>query len=245
MRKAVRDIFVIAAMKSVPDIKRQPFILALLGLVSAIPIFMLMASGGSIEFGIIGGIVGSISFWAINQIMQDTAWDRYMKMREMIVAMPVQPLSYALGQALATLIISLPSLLLFLGLAVWMGFVPVTALGYIALLIVLFWGTVSCVSFTIATYLQKANQYTINTMANILGIGLTFLPPVYYAEEHLGVFSWVAEVIPTSNAVGLIRYYSGLLPLSTETVLLRWALLAATFVISAVLLIRKSRWREA
>ena len=84
----------------------------------------------------------------------------------------------------------------------------------------------------------------LNSMSNILGILLGFIPPVYYAEEVLGNFSWIAMIFPISNAASLIRVYSGTLNLPFEIVAMRWVILVATMIASAVITASKARWRE-
>jgi ABC-type multidrug transport system permease subunit len=110
--------------------------------------------------------------------------------------------------------------------------------------VALCWACISSLGFLISTYLQKASTYTLNSLSNILGIMLGFLPPVYYGEEVLGGFSWIAALFPTSNAASLIRVYSGSLALSFETIVVRWTILVVTTVICAVIAAKKSRWRE-
>ena len=81
-------------------------------------------------------------------------------------------------------------------------------------------------------------------MANILGLGLIFVPPVYYPEEILGGLSWIAMIFPTSNAAGLIRVYSGSLQLSQEMILVRWLILVIVTVVSIIVVSFKAKWRE-
>jgi len=84
----------------------------------------------------------------------------------------------------------------------------------------------------------------LNNLSNLLGIGLIFIPPVYYPETMLGSFSWISVIIPTSNVAGLIRAYTGLMPLSTETIIIRWVILIVTTMVFVVLTSLKARWRE-
>jgi len=51
-------------------------------------------------------------------------------------------------------------------------------------------------------------------------------------------------LIPTSNAASLIRAYMGLLPLSPETIMVRWLILIVTTVVFVTLTSLKAKWRE-
>lgn len=243
-RKMVKDTLVIAALKSIPDFKRQPLILMVMGLISALPLFFILIFGGQISYGLVGAMISMVGYIGMAAAIQDITWDRYVKIRQMIVAMPVHPISYMVGAALAPLTLSLPGFLFFLALALWLGFVPLQSLGWIIATLLLCWATLSGVGFVISTYLQKASVYTLNNLSNILGLGLVFLPPVYYPEEMLGGLSWIAIAFPTSNAAGLIRAYSGLTAFPQEMLLIRWLVLLAMMTTSILLVAFKAKWRE-
>jgi ABC-type multidrug transport system permease subunit len=102
----------------------------------------------------------------------------------------------------------------------------------------------SAIGFMISTYLLKASMMVLNNLSTLLGLGLIFIPPVYYSEEMLGSLSWISALIPTSNAAGLIRAYMGLLPLSAQIIMVRWLILIITTVVFVVLTSVKARWRE-
>lgn len=242
--KMLRDTFIITSLKAMPDLKRQPLIMLLVALISSLPLFFIVVLGGNISLGLIGAMVSATSFIGMQAPIQEIAFDRYVKIREMIVAMPVHPLSYAIGIALAPLILSLPSLVFFGAMAFYVGGLTLTSIIPAIVAIVLCWASVSSIGFLISTYLLKASPYALNSMSNILGILLGFIPPVYYAEEVLGSFSWIAMIFPTSNATSLIRVYSGTLSLPFEIVAIRWAILAATTIASAAITVSKARWRE-
>jgi ABC-type multidrug transport system permease subunit len=243
--KPVKDALIIAELKAIPDLKRNPSIVILIGLVSSFPLFFLLVFGANLSYGLVGAMIATISFIGLVAAIQDITFDRYVKIREMIVAMPVHPVSYAMGVALAPLLISAPGLIFFVGIAVLLGVLPVLSIGWVLASLILCWAAASSVGFIISTYLQKASVYTLNNMSNILGLGLVFLPPVYYPEEFLGSFRWVSMIFPTSNAAGLIRFYAGLTQLSQGIVLVRWLVLVATVIGSVVIVSFKARWTES
>jgi len=227
-------------------LKRNPLTLVMLALISAIPLFFMIiyAGAGMIIHGLVGAMVSTIGFVGVASAIGEISWDKYVKLREMMVAMPVHPLSYAMGVALAPLILSIPSLILFGALAAFWGiFTPISALWTVAALLIC-WASTSAVSFLISTYLIKASPWFLNQISNILGIGLIFVPPVYYPETMLGSLSWMSALFPTSNAAGLIRVYLGLSTMTPEDTLIRWMILVATTIIFITLTSAKARWRE-
>jgi len=242
--KMVRDTFIIAALKAIPDLKRQPLVLMVMGLISALPLFFILVFGGEISYGLVGAMISTVGFIGIASAIQDITFDRYVKIREIIIAMPVHPVSYMIGAALAPLIFSLPGFAFFLAIALWLGVIPLQALGWIIAALLLCWAVLSGLGFVISTYLRRASIYTLNNLSTILGLGLIFLPPVYYPEELLGGLSWIGILFPTSNAAGLIRAYSGLAVFSQEIIMIRWLALLAMMVVSILLVVFKARWRE-
>ncbi|MBS7633394.1 ABC transporter permease [Candidatus Bathyarchaeota archaeon] len=242
--KIVRDMLIITGLKSIPDLKRQPLMLIVVGLISSLPLYFIIVLGGKLDIGLIGAMVSAVSFIGMSAAIQDISWDRYVKIREMMVAMPVHPMSYALGVALAPLILSLPSIIFFGAFALLIGGLTPASLFWAAITLILCWASVSSIGFLISTYLLKATPYTLNSISNILGIALGFIPPVYYPEETLGSFSWISMVFPTSNATSLIRAYSGSLNLTFESVIVRWLILIFTVAFFVTLTVFKARWRE-
>lgn len=244
--KIIRDMFIIAWIKSYPDLRRNPLMLLLVAMIGAIPLFfMVIFSGGSMLIhGLIGAMISGVAFIGVMAGIQDISWDRYVKIREMIVAMPVHPASYALGIALAPLLLSAPSVIFFGALIASWGILTWSSTLWIVLGLVLAWAAMSAIGFMISTYLLKASMMFLNNLSNLLGIGLIFIPPVYYPESALGGWSWVSVLVPTSNVAGLVRAYLGLLDLSPEMVVIRWLVLVLTTVVFVVLTGVKARWRE-
>jgi ABC-type multidrug transport system permease subunit len=158
--------------------------------------------------------------------------------------MPVHPLSYALGVALAPMVLTFPALLFFVALALLTGALTFASLLFAIPIMILCWTTLSSIGFVLSTYLKRTNVYTLNNISNLLGMGLAFLPPVYYPEEILGSYRWIAMFFPTSNAAGLVRIYSGSLEANMITIALRWLVLLATTIACTALTITKARWRE-
>lgn len=245
--KVVKDTFIIAWIKSYPDFRRNPLMLILLAMISAIPLFFMLmfSSGGNVILhGLIGAMVASVSFAGVMSGIQDISWDRYVKIREMIVAMPVHPASYALGIALAPLMLSIPSLIFFGAIMAYLGFLTLQTLMWVIPSLIIVWATMSTMGFMISSYLFKSSQMVLNNLSNLLGIGFIFIPPVYFSEAQLGSLSWISVAVPTSNVAGLIRYYMGLLPLPLETVVARWAILITMTLAFIALTSIKSKWRE-
>ena len=251
LKKMIKDTLTIAWLKSIPDLKRQPLILVILVGLSAIPLFFIGLFGGEsmLNVGIVGVIVSSIGFIGIGASIQDITWDRYVKLREMIVAMPVHPISYAMGLTLGSLIFAFPGFLAFTAFGIYRGlFDIISLLTMFAAMLMCFVG-ISVIGFTIATYQHKTSPNTLGIVANLLSFLFVFLPPVYYSESMLtnvgGMdLSWIAYTLPTTNAAAIIRYATGLTPWDSQAYMLHWLFMFITVGIFSLLVVKKARWRE-
>jgi len=244
--KILKDTLLIAWIKSYPDFRRNPLTLLLFAMVGAIPLFFMLvfSGGGLLIHGLVGAMVSSVTFIGVMAGIQDIAWDRYVKLREMIVSMPVHPASYALGIALAPLLLSVPSLIFFGALVASWGVLTPATTAWTVLALLFGWAAMSTIGFMISTYLFKVSMVVLSNLSTILGFVLVFIPPVFYSETMLGNLSWISMLIPTSNVAGLIRAYMGLLPLSAETIMVRWLILVVTTIVFVILTSMKARWRE-
>lgn len=244
--KAVRDTLIIAWMKFYPDIRRNPLMLIVLGIVGALPLFFMRIFGGEEIFGhgLIGAIISMVGFIGLIAAIQEIAWDRHVKIREMIVAMPVHPLSYIVGSALAALLYSIPTTALFVAIGIWRGILNLASIFLIVPPLLLCWSSLTAVGFAISTYLRKISVYMLNSISTILSFLFVFLFPVYYPKEMLGDYAWISYLTPTSNTASLIRAYLNLSTSSLQTIIADWAALILTTLIFIVLASMKARWRE-
>jgi ABC-type multidrug transport system permease subunit len=245
--KPLRDVYIIATMKAVPDIKRQPLTLFIITFLSFIPLFFTYFFGNAraqLSYAVVGGMVGSVGFIGLASAVQDITWDRYVKIREMIVAMPVHPLSYSFGVALSKLLYASPGFIIFITISTVFGILPPSSVGWVIASVFMSWATLSSIGFVMSTYLRDANINTLVNVSNILGILFIFMPPVFYSEQLWGKFQGLAIIFPTSNAAELIRSYAGISPLAPEMALLRWVVLLVTMSVALLLVAVRSRWRE-
>jgi ABC-2 type transport system permease protein len=199
---------------------------------------------GLVRHGLVGTMVYIIGFVSMMGPIQSIAWDRHTKLKEMIVAMPVRPVSYAFGIALSNLLSSIPVLFFFMAIVAWYGMLPLGAIVWVVAVLFLCWSSLSAFSFMVATYLPKTNPFTLSTMALMLSFVIVFLPPVYYPKEMLGNFNWISFLVPTSNAAGLIRVNLGLSVLPQVDIVVHLLALISFTVFFILLASAKARWRE-
>jgi hypothetical protein len=246
VNRAIENALLIAWMKFYPDFSAKPYIVIIQAGISGSPLFFFLIAGSLTAFsnGVAGAMVAIVSFIGLASSIQDISQDRYIKIREMMIAMPVHPASYAFGIALAPLLMSMPGLFSFIALAIWLGLVSQVTVFWVLLALMLCWASTSMLGFIISTHLTKLPPFTLNTIARLLSLTIIFLPPVYYSETALGPFGCVSYLFPTSNAACLIRAHLGLSDFSIETLILHWLILVGTTVSFVLLACFRSKWRE-
>jgi ABC-type multidrug transport system permease subunit len=242
----IKDTLIIAWMKYYPDFKRNPLMLFVIIGFSAMPLFFIsvFGGGGMLSQGLVGAIVSMVGFVGLISAIQDIAWDRYIKIREMIVAMPVHPLSYIMGSALASLLFSIPGAILFIAIAIIQGTLNPLAMIWMVPALFLCWFSLTAIGFTISTYLQKVSLYMLNGISMLLSMIFAFIFPVYYPKEMWGNYAWLAFLTPTSTTASLFRTYLGLSASSYGDIIIHWLALIATTVVFLILASAKYRWRE-
>ncbi len=241
---AVSRTFAVAALTLKPSLRQPLFII----LVSVLPLSLF------VMFQVIGGaglgqqaLYGIIIVFATNagviSLPQITVTYRNSRLQEMYVASPVGPGMYALGLGLSRLLFALPPILLILAVLTVRGSMSPGALPQ-ALLVVL--STSFCgvmIGFTLS--LVVPNVYMISTVANLTGLVLTVLPPVYYPLAMVPAgWRWLAMLAPTVNAAELLRIYGGASAGSAGAALLHWTVLLLETFACGIIVFRRMRWQE-
>ncbi len=246
MPNLLQNAWTIAKMKSVPDIKRNPALLLILMLfIGGLPLVFVFVYGGSGNLGgaLIGSFVSSAPALALFAAAQDINFDNYTKLRQIFVSKPISPMSYVLGASLSGLIYSSPGIILFGTLLMQRGlFTPLTALLSVGVML-LGWLVVSSAGFMISGYLINASPYKMNSIINLLAIGMVYLPPVYYPASVLGNLSWITAFIPISAAAQIVRSLAGIVPMNQLTLLSAGVLLVQAVLFTTVFVAR-AKWRE-
>lgn len=242
---SITRTFAVAALTLRPSLRQPLFIL----LVSALPLSFF------VTFHVIGGaslsrhaLYGIIIAFATNagviSLPQVVVTYRSSRMQEIYIASPVGPGMYALGIGLSRLLFALPPILVILAVLIMRGAMPLQSLP-LAFLVIL------CTAFSgamigFALSLVVSNVYVISTVANLLGLVLTVLPPVYYPLALVTPsWRWLPLLTPTANAAELLRISGGVSLSSPGWTLLHWAILLLEAGACGFVVFRRMSWREA
>jgi len=238
----LREAWYIGLWDSLP-LLRDPMILILLSLISFLPVFFLFIFLGAEQAlpALVGAVVLSLAFVGMG-VAQSVYFNKHwFRFQDVLVASPVSPLSYAFGLALSTLIAASPALAL--SFVILLLSKPVGLLAFLAVIAVslLMWLAMVFIGYVIG--LTTKNTRRANSIPQVLGFLLGFLPPVYYPLSMLpGFLQPVAMLVPSTHAAQLAKYYFGMIPLSSAEILIGWAYMAGFVALMAALTLRKARW---
>ena len=238
----LREAWYIGVWDSLP-ILRDPMILFILSLISFLPVFFLfLFSGGQAALpALVGAVVLSLAFVGMG-VAQSVYFNKHwFRFQDILVASPVSPLSYAFGLALSTLIAASPALVLSFGILLLSR--PIGPLAFLLVIAVslLMWLAMVFVGYVIG--LTTKNTRRANSIPQVLGFLLGFLPPVYYPVSLLpGFLQPVAMLVPSTHAAQLAKFYFGMIPLSSAEIAIGWVYLAGFVALMAALTLRKARW---
>lgn len=190
---------------------------------------------------LVGTIMLEMALLNINVLAQSMGQDKSSKMFDLWVSLPVSPAVYTFSNALAYLPFSMASALLTVGVAetvfgialAWTLLVPLLA----ALLLV--WLSTLGIGFLIGAFGRSPRQ--INSMAQLVGIILTFFTPVFYPVTILpSPLRTVAYAWPLTWGS---QFLTGVLHGDGATVVTSGAVLSGFVVLWLLLIGLGVRWR--
>jgi ABC-2 type transport system permease protein len=165
------------------------------------------------------------------------------KVQDMVVSSPASPAAYVFGMALSEIVYSIPALAtLTVLMAVFVHPGVVEALQLLAVMLMMFTTSVT-LGFTLSTFTSDIVQSF--AFSGLISTLFTTLPPVYYPITYIPLpFRYLAYVSPTTYAAEIAQSATGLLQVSTLSIVLAWAVLGGVTIALGVIAVTKARWRE-
>jgi ABC-2 type transport system permease protein len=240
-----REAVYIGLFDSLP-LLRDPMLMILLSLISFLPVLFIFAfgvGGGALMQSVVGAIVLSLAFAGIGSAQSVYFNKHWFRFQDIFVASRVSPISYALGLSVSTLLVSLPALLV--------AFVVLlldTSMGVVGLLAVLAVAALTWMAMLLMGFALGAstkNTRRANSLPQLLGLLLGFLPPVYYPLSTLPPYLQpLALAIPTTHAAELSKYYAGLATIPAYELWLGWIYLIGFVVAMIVIAATRAHWTD-
>ncbi len=241
----VREAVYIGLFDSLP-LLRDPMLMILLSLISFLPVLFIYVFGaGEAAFlqSVVGAIILSLAFAGIASAQSVYFNKHWFRFQDIFVASRVSPVSYALGLSVSTLLVSLPALVIAMTILFLQTSAGILGMLAVTLVAALTWLAMLLLGFALGA--STKNTRRANSLPQLLGLLLGFLPPVYYPLDRVPSYLQpLALLIPTTQAAQLSKHYAGLLQLAPADLVFGWAYLAGFAAILAVLAARLAHWTD-
>lgn len=249
MRKLLNDIRSIVVLTwlngSLPAL-RGPLYVVMYTItpISVLFFVSIYGSGIYVPIGYAGGLLMIIIASGL-AVIGDTVWYKIeSKFQDMIVASPVSPLIYAIGIGISELSYTLPVVVLFLAIIIFLHIFALQNLFAILLVACAAWMMAASIGFTAATYMRSIkNAWPISALLSIV---LSFAPPIFYPISIIPEPARaLVYLLPTTYAGLLLHDAIGVERLTLDVRITYWLILLLLTAGFAILASVKSRWREA
>lgn len=157
-----------------------------------------------------GSVMMEMGLININILAQNIGQDKASKIYDLWVSLPINPAVYVLSTALSFLPMSLLSsvVTLAIGIAFFQLGIAAILLPELIAAFLLIWVSTLGVGFLIGVYGRTPRQ--INQLANVVGVVLTFITPIFYpASELPPALRYAAELWPLTWGASLLRAILG------------------------------------
>ncbi len=240
--KRLRSLWAIMYYLGFIPMLRNPLFIAFVFSTPFTLLFILFvaSNGAALPYGLAGALTMITTELGLFVGTDLASYKIQNRFQDIVVASPVNPLTYMFGVALSELIFGSPAIIILFALIASQG---ASALSLAACLgvVILLWVTSTSLGFFFSAFAPNTqNAFIINGFITTL---LSVLPPVYYSINVLPKFLVpVAEILPTTEASALFQGTIGLgysIPPASGFIVL----LAAT-VITLSLVAFRMRWRE-
>jgi ABC-2 type transport system permease protein len=165
------------------------------------------------------------------------------KLQDMIVSSPTTSRMYMGGMALAEIVYSLPALIILIALAGIYLHPNILQTIILSIVLLLMFAISVAIGFMLSTFSSDVVQsYAFTRLLSLL---FATLPPVYYPISYVpSPFNYLAYLSPTTYAAEIMHSSTGFLDISTNMVILDWAVLLAVCAVILFVAIKKTRWRD-
>ncbi len=243
--RLARQVLASVLVNAVYAMKNYPVVLinTVLAPISFLVIVNFVSQGALLSQAIEGAFIMSMFSSGMGLQSDLSHLKNDFKIQDMVVSSPASPAAYVFGMALSEIVYSIPALVtLAVLMAVFVHPGAVEALELAAVMLMMFTTSVT-LGFTLSTFTSDIVQSF--AFSGLISTLFTTLPPVYYPITYIPLpFRYLAYISPTTYAAEVAQSATGLLKVSTSSIVLAWAVLAGVTVVFGVIAVTKARWRE-
>ncbi len=225
--------------------KRNPLwvISYMIAPLSFLVLIRIFAREEMIGFALVGGVLMTLASNGVGLMGDTVFYKNTIKLQDMFVASPLNPLAYLGGLMLSGLFFAIPGLIIFWILLIHYNIMTIGNVVVLTLISLITLIPLAGLGFTIATFVKE--ERFVWPLSGILTFLLSVLPPVYYPSTLLpSVLGKIAMFIPTSAGAALFHLHTGLLQETPMPEITIWCILIAEGIILILITLYRSRWRE-
>jgi ABC-2 type transport system permease protein len=174
-------------------------------------LFGIISGGALIPLAVIGGLVSITATGALYGL-SDVAMNRIeLKLQDLFVASSVTVLDYMLAISFSNIIFSLPGILVYIAIALFMHLFPAVWLIAIAPILVLLAVSISALALILASIPKHLRN--VWGFLGILTVVFTFVPPLFYKYTVLPApLLYIFMLSPVTSAAIMIQNMAELTP---------------------------------
>jgi len=243
--RVARQILASVLVNSIYAMKNYPVVLinTVLSPLAFLIIVNFVSKGGLLTQAIEGAFIMSMFSSGVGLQSDLSHLKNDFKLQDMVVSSPASPAAYVFGMAVSEIVYSIPALVtVTILLEVFVHPSAVQAATLFAVILMMFTTSVT-LGFTLSTFTSDVVQsYAFSGLVSAL---FTTLSPVYYPITYIPLpYRDLAYLSPTTYAAEIAQSSIGTLKLSSGSVDIAWAVLAAVTIVFAFIAVTKARWRE-
>jgi len=209
-------------------------------LIPLVPVMYLKLFGMNIVHGLAGALVANIVMVGLSITGDLVYYRKVLKLQDIYVASPLSPVSYVLGFAFSSLLVSLPGLIVLISLIYVVHGIGFEALSSMICVLILTWIMSTALAFMIAVRVE--NPIHVGSAGTVLSMFLVIFPPVYYPLQLIPYpYKYAVLIAPTTYPAHLIRLI--LLEVEDDP-FIYWVGFIVYITVIILLALKKGRWRE-
>jgi ABC-2 type transport system permease protein len=244
-RSKLSQILAGVLVNAIYEMKNYPVVLisSVIAPLSMLFVITFVSNGALFGAAIEGGLI-MVFFSSGIALQSDLAHLKNdFKLQDMIVSSPTTSRMYMSGMALAEIVYSLPALIILIALAGIYLHPNILQITILSIVLLLMFAISVAIGFMLSTFSSDVVQsYAFSRLLSLL---FATLPPVYYPISYVpSPFNYLAYLSPTTYAAEIMHSATGYLTISTNMVILDWAVLLGVCAVILFVAVKKTRWRD-
>jgi ABC-2 type transport system permease protein len=244
-RSKLSQILAGVLVNAIYEMKNYPIVLVstVISPLSLLAVITFVSGGALFGTAIEGGLI-MIFFSSGIALQSDLSHLKNdFKLQDMIVSSPTNSRLYMSGMALAEIVYSLPGLVILIVLAGIYLHPNLLQTAILSIVLLVMFAVSVAIGFMLSTFSSDVVQsYAFSRLLSLL---FATVPPVYYPITYVpSPYNYLAYLSPTTYAAEIMHSATGFLNISTNMLILDWAVLLGVCAVILFIAIRKTRWRE-